>query len=527
MAKMNAEAFLELVRKSGLVEGEPLGRVLAELQSTAGETALADTEIVAKKLIDEGLLTRWQCDRILEGRHKGFFLKKYKLLDEIGRGGMSTVYLAEHTLMARRVAIKILPKNRVEDTSYLARFHREALAAAQLDHKNIVRVYDIDNLDKTHFLVMEYVEGRDLQQIVKAEGPLDYIPAAEYIRQAAEGLAHAHKAGLIHRDVKPANLLVDRKGLVKVLDLGLARFAEEDKASLTVAFDENVLGTADYLPPEQAIDSHHVDHRADIYSLGCTMYFLLTGHPPFPDGTLPQRLMQHQKQMPPSIRESRSDAPVELMDICMKMIAKKPDQRYQSMFDVARVLNSWLATKGKGKADDSGSHSSGHLLKGTRLGGGQRRNVKPLQGGLAAAPEVAPLKSAPPAPDEDYSLADTSPGANTPTIKGPSRTGKSDIFGGSSSKTYGKSSARSAGAADRAKKPPSLPQPLPELPAVSDAFQALSQLPPTVLMQHQPLPGAQSQYQKRGEIPLWVFVAGAVLAALVVIFVIMLIIHAG
>jgi eukaryotic-like serine/threonine-protein kinase len=523
MAKMNSDAFLDLVRKSGLVEGEALGRILADLKSTAGDAALTDTDFVSKKLIDAGLITRWQCDRLLEGRHKGFFLKKYKLLDLLGTGGMSSVYLAEHTLMQRRVAIKILPKNRVEDTSYLARFHREALAAAQLDHKNIVRAYDIDNQDKTHFFVMEYVEGRDLQQIVKTEGPLDYIPAADYIRQAAEGLAHAHKAGLIHRDVKPANLLVDRKGVVKVLDLGLARFTEEDKASLTVAFDENVLGTADYLAPEQAIDSHGVDHRADIYALGCTMYFLLTGRPPFPEGTLPQRLMQHQKQMPASIRDFRPDVPIELVDICMKMIAKKPDQRYQTMFDVARWLNSWLATKGKGKAEDPGSQSSGHLLRGTRLGGGApRKNVKPLQSRTLAT-ETAFPKSAPVAPDEDYSLADTSPGANTPTIKGPGRAGKSDIFGSSSSKAYGKSAGKTGGNPGSGKKPPPLPQPLDDLPAASDAFQALSQLPPTVLMQHAPLANSHSHYQKPGETPLWIYIAGAMLAALVVIFLIMLV----
>jgi eukaryotic-like serine/threonine-protein kinase len=525
MAKMTADAFLELVRKSGLVEGEALGRILAELQSTAGDAALADTDFVSKKLVDAGLLTRWQCDRILEGRHKGFFLKKYKLLDLLGTGGMSSVYLAEHTLMQRRVAIKILPKNRVEDTSYLARFHREALAAAQLDHKNIVRAYDIDNQDKVHFFVMEYVEGRDLQQIVKEEGPLDYIPAAEYIRQAAEGLAHAHKNGLIHRDVKPANLLVDRKGVVKVLDLGLARFAEEDKASLTVAFDENVLGTADYLAPEQAIDSHGVDHRADVYSLGCTLYFLLTGHPPFPEGTLPQRLMQHQKQMPPSIRDSRADAPIELVDICMKMIAKKPDQRYQSMFDVARVLNSWLLTKGKGIAEDPGGHSSGHLLKGTRLGGGPRKNLKPLPGRTVIA-ESATLKIAPISPDEDYSLADTSPGANNPTIKGPSRTGQSDIFGGSSSKSHSKLGEKTGGTPGSGKKAAPLPQPLDELPAMNDAFQALDKLPPTMHMQHQPLPGNHSKYKNEGETPVWIYVAGAILAALVLIVVFLLIVKA-
>src|SRR5208337_819503 len=162
--------------------------------------------------------------------------------------------------------------------------------------------------------------------------------------------AHAHCNGLIHRDVKPAYLLVDQKNVVKVLDLGLARFTDEDRASLTVQYDENVLGTADYLPPEQAIDSHGVDARADIYSLGCVLYFLLTGHPPFPDGTLPQRLMAHLKQEPPSIVKLRADAPDDLVEICMKMMAKKPAGRYQSMDDVAQALKQWLAERGLGSA---------------------------------------------------------------------------------------------------------------------------------------------------------------------------------
>ena len=236
---------------------------------------------------------------------------------------MSHVYLAEHTLMQRRVAIKVLPKNRVEDSSYLGRFHREARAAAALDHRNIVRAYDIDNDGDVHFLVMEYVEGSDLQSVVKEQGPLDYARAADYIRQAAKGLHHAHQAGLIHRDVKPANLLVDPHNVVKLLDLGLARFTEDQLASLTVAYDENVLGTADYLAPEQAINSHGVDGRADIYSLGCSFYYLLTGQPPFPEGTLPQRLAMHQKSPPPDIRLKRPDAPQDLIDICLRMMAKK------------------------------------------------------------------------------------------------------------------------------------------------------------------------------------------------------------
>lgn len=346
MPKPNVQTFVDLVERSGLVDKDQLTDALIEANKATEGRAQDDVDLLAEQLISRGLITRWQAERLLEGRYKGFFLKQYKLLSQLGRGGMSAVYLAEHVLMHRRVAIKILPKDRVADSSYLARFHREAQAAAALDHRNIVRAYDVDQDNGQHFMVMEYVEGRDLQQIVKQEGPLDYPTAAEFIRQAAEGLAHAHQANLIHRDVKPANLLVDRRNVVKLLDLGLARFTDEDRASLTVAYDENVLGTADYLAPEQAIDSHGVDARADIYSLGCTLYFLLTGHPPFPEGTLPQRLMAHQKQQPPSIYNDRPDAPADLVEICMKMMAKRPERRYQSAREAAQALAQWLTSRG-------------------------------------------------------------------------------------------------------------------------------------------------------------------------------------
>ncbi len=232
MTKPNVDTFLDLVQRSGLVEKDQLDAALSELTQQIGQPAPADADQIATHLIEAGLITRWQAERLLDGRYRGFFLGKYKLLDELGSGGMSRVYLAEHVLMQRRVAIKVLPASRVDDTSYLARFHLEAQAAAALDHRNIVRAYDVDNVGNIHYLVMEYVEGRDLQQMVKRDGPLEPAVAAEYIRQAAEGLAHAHHAGLIHRDIKPANLLVDLKNVVKVLDLGLARFTDEDRASL-------------------------------------------------------------------------------------------------------------------------------------------------------------------------------------------------------------------------------------------------------------------------------------------------------
>ncbi len=332
--------------KSKLLEREQLQRALIEIKKEAAGKPIANIKFLSEKLAEKGLLTNWQCEKLAEGRHKGFFLGKYKLLNHLGTGGMSSVYLAEHVLMQRRVAIKVLPKNRVEDSSYLERFHREARAAAALDHRNIVRAYDVDNAGNTHYMVMEYVEGFDLQEIVKRDGPLDYPTLAEYVRQAAEGLYYAHKAGLIHRDIKPANLLVDRNNVVKLLDLGLARFTDDTQASLTVAYDENVLGTADYLAPEQAIDSHGVDARADVYGLGCSMFFLFTGSPPFPEGTLPQRLMMHQKHPPPNIREKRQDAPEDLIKICLKMMAKKPENRFQTASQVAQILRKWLIVHG-------------------------------------------------------------------------------------------------------------------------------------------------------------------------------------
>lgn len=373
MAMLKVETFLNLVRRSALVDNERLEQVLTELQERHGPLAAEDSQVVSRHLHESGVLTRWQCDKLLAGRHKGFFLGKYKLLDHLGTGGMSAVYLAEHIHMHRRVAIKVLPQARVHDSSYLARFYREARAAAALDHPNVVRAFDVDNQNDTHYLVMEFVEGRDLHRLVRRDGPLGYEQAADYIRQAADGLAHAHRMGLIHRDIKPANLLIDSRGLVKVLDLGLARFTNDKQASLTVAHDENVLGTADYLAPEQAVNSHTVDSRVDIYSLGCTLYFALTGHPPFPEGTLTERLMKHQTAEPASISRDRPDAPAELVTICARMMAKSPEARFQTAAEVSAALGEWLAQRRAGERlptiDTSGSSvvrraGSEHVLAG-------------------------------------------------------------------------------------------------------------------------------------------------------------------
>lgn len=343
MTQITTDRIFELIEKSRLVEPGILRSEFEKIRMGNNGNLPDDPVAICKALEDAGLVTRWQCEKLLQGKYKGFFLGKHKLLGHLGSGGMSSVYLAEHTLMKHRRAIKVLPKSKLGNNSYLQRFQLEAKAIASLNHPNIVKAFDIDHEKDTHYLVMEYVEGADMQNLVRKHGPLPFPVVADYIAQAARGLHHAHEAGLIHRDVKPANLLINKEGVVKVLDLGLALFSEDLDSSLTMEYNDKVLGTADYLPPEQAINSHKIDSRADMYGLGCTMYFLLTGHPPFPDGSIPSRIIKHQNEMPPDIRIDRPDCPGELDGICVKMMQKDPRFRYASCLQVAEVLESWLA----------------------------------------------------------------------------------------------------------------------------------------------------------------------------------------
>jgi serine/threonine protein kinase len=335
--------FVELVRKSGLVPADKLDELLSR-HRTAGSPQTVDQ--AAALLARDSLLTYFQAKQIKFGRYKRFTIgSKYRLLELIGAGGMGAVYLCEHTFMKRLVALKVLPTDKLEDQSNLERFYREARAVAALDHPNIVRAYDIDQYEKLHFLVMEYVDGHSLQEIVARYAMerklFDPVRAAHYVAQAAVGMQHAHELGMVHRDIKPGNLLLDRTGVIKVLDMGLARFFNKQQDSVTEKYDDKcVLGTADYLAPEQAV-TNMVDVRADIYSLGGTLYFLLTGQTPFPDGTVAAKLVAHQTREPQPVEDVRPDVPAGILAVLRKMMAKRPEDRYQQPIEVAEALAEW------------------------------------------------------------------------------------------------------------------------------------------------------------------------------------------
>lgn len=327
------DQLIDHLRKSGLVTPARLEDLLGwESDPEAAPQRVLD------RLIQEELLTRFQAERLAAGKYKGFILGSYVILDRIGGGGMGQVYLAQHSAMRRHVAIKVLTAEGAPETVARERFIREAQAAAVLNHPNIIRVFDLRQERHVLYLVMEYVEGLSLQQLITRSGPLPTTAVAHYALQVARGLQHAHENSLVHRDIKPANILLAKDGTIKVLDLGLVRTEEEANSKSSSDTNKTILGTADYLAPEQAMDSSAVDIRADIYSLGATMYCLLAGHPMFPEGRTAQKLMWQQLREPTPIQELRKDVPPKLAAILHKALAKNPGARQQTPWELEQEL---------------------------------------------------------------------------------------------------------------------------------------------------------------------------------------------
>jgi len=333
-APVTTHDFLDICRKSGVVEENNL----SEISGHSASSPMA----AAKALIRAGVLTKFQAGQLLAGKYKGLRFDRLKILDRIGAGGMGTVFLCQHLGLRKQVAVKVLPPDQAGDEGVRERFFREARAAAALDHPNIVRVHDTNSSGGVHYIVMEYVDGQDLQTILNKYGSLPHTRACTYVAQAALGLQHAHEKGLVHRDIKPANLLVDKDGVVKILDMGLALFHEDERDNLTAKYDKGaVLGTADYMAPEQIMASSAVDIRADIYSLGVTLYTLINGKPPF-GGSATQKLIGHTTHRATSLTEIRREVPKQLSSVVDKMMAKDPSERYQTPAEVIAALHPWL-----------------------------------------------------------------------------------------------------------------------------------------------------------------------------------------
>ena len=336
---MSRDQFLSNLAHSRLLSD-------AEVEQLTVTHPDADVIDLASLLTKAGTLNDYQIEALHQGRQSELRIGNYDILDKLGAGGMGTVFKARHRRMKRIVALKVLAKNLCTDNSFIARFQREVETIARLSHPNIVMAYDADEDECGHYLVMELVNGRDLTSLVEKSHPIPVWQAVDAILQAARGLGYAHAQGIIHRDIKPANLLRENTGIIKVTDLGLARLsgASPEGSGLTQA--GGVLGTVDYMSPEQAVDSTTIDQRADIYSLGATLYYLLAGQPPYTGKTIMAILLKHREGVVPRIGAVRTDVPPVIDEITAKMMAKSVTERYQSMGEVVTTLEAILPQLG-------------------------------------------------------------------------------------------------------------------------------------------------------------------------------------
>lgn len=343
---MNRKIFLANLLRSNLLTFDQF----EEIQKRLPETNRA--WVIARLLVDWGFITKFQAEMLLGGRTGGFTLGQYRIIDELGRGGMGRVYKAVHQTMNRVVALKVMSNSLMKHPKAQELFLREVRAAGRLVHPNVVTAYDANQTGGRYYLAMELVEGPNLERLVLKKGPLPVGAACDFIRQAALGLQAAHEMGMVHCDIKPANLLVQRVGaeglaprcIIKILDFGLARLHSPgreaaDRSDTSLETDRNaVVGTPDYISPEQAKSLHATDIRSDLYSLGCTLYFLLTGQVPFPGGGVLEKLVRQGTAEPTPVEQLRPDVPPEVSAIVRRLMAKSPADRFQTPAELASAL---------------------------------------------------------------------------------------------------------------------------------------------------------------------------------------------
>lgn len=339
---MSQEQFVAQLTASGLIPAVELQSIV---QALLPEQQWDGTQL-AGELVRLGKLSAFQAQQICLGKGKNLVLGNYVVLDKLGQGGMGVVLKAEHRRMKRLVAIKVLSPAVTESPEALRRFQREVEADARLTHPNIVTAYDADEASGTHFLVMEYVEGINLSKLIKAKGPLPVEKALVSILQVSRGLQYAHQHGVVHRDIKPSNLLLDHEGNVKILDMGLARLESSSPKDDELTGSGQIMGTVDYMAPEQALHIKSADARADIYSLGITLWYLLTGRAAYPGESAMAKLLAHREQPIPSLCRACPAASPALEAVFTKMVAKRPNDRYQRMADVITDLERCLAHMG-------------------------------------------------------------------------------------------------------------------------------------------------------------------------------------
>lgn len=339
-----AEGFLRAALRSGLFTRDQLQAALRGVPKDRRD----DARSLADHLVATGKLTRFQASKLLRGISQGLILGPFHLLTPVGKGGMGTVFLVRDTRSDQLVALKILPPRVArEEERMLARFRREMTLSQRVAHPHLCWTYDVGEFRGVHYLAMEFIPGRTLSRLVAEEGPLPVKRAARLLSEVALALNHAHEAGLIHRDLKPSNIMITPRDHAKVLDLGLALEHGETGEAQVVGGQGYIVGSMDYISPEQTLDAIAVDGRSDIYSMGCTLYFALTGSPPFPGGTSKEKIQRHRNDIPRPLIELAPHVPPGFVAIVEKMMDKDPSRRFATARGVAEELRAWADEGGQ------------------------------------------------------------------------------------------------------------------------------------------------------------------------------------